>query len=161
MARSRGSGRVRYRLQISTYGSNSYSTIITIGPSITGLRGTQLTGSINYTLVTWLFMFLGFTINLHASFRKLNYTRTQRGLPRPWWIVTARRQRTDLPPSATSASAGCRSGILSSSSPRPPQSRTQLLPGQARGGSVLLALFVGSLLSCRSLFSGLLLSREV
>jgi hypothetical protein len=27
-------------------------TIITIGPSITGLRGTQLTGSINYTLVT-------------------------------------------------------------------------------------------------------------
>jgi hypothetical protein len=29
------------------------STIITIGPSLTGLRGTQLAGSINYTLVTW------------------------------------------------------------------------------------------------------------
>jgi hypothetical protein len=52
MARSRGSGRVRYRLQISTYGNNSYSTIITIGPSTTGLRGTQLTGSIIYTLVS-------------------------------------------------------------------------------------------------------------
>jgi hypothetical protein len=52
MTRSRGSGRVRYRLHTSTYGNNSYSTIITIGPSLTGLRGTRLTGSINYTLVT-------------------------------------------------------------------------------------------------------------
>jgi hypothetical protein len=52
MARSRGSGRVRYRLQVSTYGDNSYSTIITIEPNLTGLRGTQLTGSTSYTLVT-------------------------------------------------------------------------------------------------------------
>jgi hypothetical protein len=52
MARSRGSGRVRYRLQISTYGNNSYSTMITIGPNTTGLRGTQLTSSISYTLVS-------------------------------------------------------------------------------------------------------------
>jgi hypothetical protein len=51
VARSRGSGRVRYRLQLSTYGINSYSTIITIGPSLSGLRGIQLTGFINYTLV--------------------------------------------------------------------------------------------------------------
>jgi hypothetical protein len=52
VARSQGSGRVRYRLHISTYGNDSYSTIITIGPSLMGLRGTQLTGSIIYTLVT-------------------------------------------------------------------------------------------------------------
>jgi hypothetical protein len=32
---------------------NSYSTIITIGPSLTGLRGTQPTGSINYTHVNY------------------------------------------------------------------------------------------------------------
>jgi hypothetical protein len=40
------------QITISTYGKNSYSTIITIGPSLSGLRGTQLAGSINYTLVT-------------------------------------------------------------------------------------------------------------
>jgi hypothetical protein len=51
MARPRGSGRVRYRLHISIYGRNSYSTIITIGPSLTGLRGTQPMGSISYTHV--------------------------------------------------------------------------------------------------------------
>jgi hypothetical protein len=29
-----------------------HSTMITLGPSLTGLRGTQVTGSIIYTLVT-------------------------------------------------------------------------------------------------------------
>jgi hypothetical protein len=29
------------------------STIITIGPSLTGLRGTQLAGSISYTLISY------------------------------------------------------------------------------------------------------------
>jgi hypothetical protein len=52
MARSRGSGRVRYRLQYRYTVRTRISTIITIGPSYTGLRGTQLTGSISYTLVT-------------------------------------------------------------------------------------------------------------
>jgi hypothetical protein len=42
------------QITISTYGKNSYSTTITIGPSLMGLRGTQLTGSINYTLVSYL-----------------------------------------------------------------------------------------------------------
>ena len=40
------------QITISTYDMNSYSTIITIGPSLTGLRGTQLAGSIIYTLVS-------------------------------------------------------------------------------------------------------------
>jgi hypothetical protein len=51
VARSRGSGRVRYRLQYRHTVRTRISTIITIGPSLTGLRGTQLTGSISYTLV--------------------------------------------------------------------------------------------------------------
>jgi hypothetical protein len=39
------------QITISTYGKNLFSTIITIGPSLLGLRGAQLAGSINYTLV--------------------------------------------------------------------------------------------------------------
>jgi hypothetical protein len=39
------------QITISTYDMNSYLTSITIGPSIMGLRGTQLTGSIIYTLI--------------------------------------------------------------------------------------------------------------
>jgi hypothetical protein len=46
--------RVRYRLQYRHTVKTSISTIITIGPSLTGLKGTQLTGSIIYTLVTTL-----------------------------------------------------------------------------------------------------------
>jgi hypothetical protein len=53
MARSRGSGGIRHRLQYRHTVRTRISTSITIGPSITGLRGTQLTGSIIYTLVTW------------------------------------------------------------------------------------------------------------
>jgi hypothetical protein len=52
MARSRGSGRVRYRLQYQHTVRTHISTIITFGPSLTGLRGTQLMGSISYTLVS-------------------------------------------------------------------------------------------------------------
>jgi hypothetical protein len=51
VARSRGSCRVRYRLQHRHTVRTHISTIITIGPSLTGLRGTQLAGSIIYTLV--------------------------------------------------------------------------------------------------------------
>jgi hypothetical protein len=51
VARSRGSGRVRYRLQYRHTIRTRISTSITIGPSLTGFRGTQLTGSIIYTLV--------------------------------------------------------------------------------------------------------------
>jgi hypothetical protein len=51
MARSRGSGGIRYRLQYRHTTWTRISTSITIGPSQTGLRGTQLTGSIIYTLV--------------------------------------------------------------------------------------------------------------
>jgi hypothetical protein len=53
VARSRGSGRVRYRLQYRHTVRTHISTSITIGPSLTGLRGTQLTGSIIYTLVIY------------------------------------------------------------------------------------------------------------
>jgi hypothetical protein len=52
VARSRGSGGIRYRLQSRHTVRTRISTIITIGPSLTGPRGTQLTGSIIYTLVT-------------------------------------------------------------------------------------------------------------
>jgi hypothetical protein len=52
MARSRGSGRVRYRLQYRHTVRTRILTIITIGPNLTGLRGTRQTGSINYTLVS-------------------------------------------------------------------------------------------------------------
>jgi hypothetical protein len=52
MARSRGSGGIRYRLQYWHMVRTRISIIITIGPSLTGLRGTQLAGSISYTLVT-------------------------------------------------------------------------------------------------------------
>jgi hypothetical protein len=52
VARSRGLGRIRYRLQYRYTVRTRISTSITIGPSLTGLRGTQLTGSIIYTLVT-------------------------------------------------------------------------------------------------------------
>jgi hypothetical protein len=51
MARSRESGGIRYRLQYRHTVRTRISTIITTGPSLTGLRGTQLTGSIIYTLV--------------------------------------------------------------------------------------------------------------
>jgi hypothetical protein len=51
MARSRGSGGIRHRLQYRHTVRTRISTSITIGPSLTGLRGTQLTGSIIYTLV--------------------------------------------------------------------------------------------------------------
>jgi hypothetical protein len=52
MARSRGSGGIRHRLQYRHMVRTRISTSITIGPSLTGLRGTQLTGSIIYTLVS-------------------------------------------------------------------------------------------------------------
>jgi hypothetical protein len=51
VARSGGSGRVRYRLQYRHTVRTRISTIITIGISLTGLRGTQLVNSIRYTLV--------------------------------------------------------------------------------------------------------------
>jgi hypothetical protein len=51
VARSQGSGGIRYRLQYRHITWTRISTSITIGPSLTGLRGTQLTGSIIYTLV--------------------------------------------------------------------------------------------------------------
>jgi hypothetical protein len=53
MARSRGSGGIRHRLQYRHTVRTRILTSITIGPSLTGLRGTQLTGSIIYTLVSW------------------------------------------------------------------------------------------------------------
>jgi hypothetical protein len=52
VARSRGLGRFRYRLQYRRMVRTRISTIITIGPSLTGLRGTQLMGSIIYTLIS-------------------------------------------------------------------------------------------------------------
>jgi hypothetical protein len=52
MARSRGSGGIRYRLQYRHTTRTRISTSIIVGPSLTGLRGTQLTGSIIYTLVS-------------------------------------------------------------------------------------------------------------
>jgi hypothetical protein len=51
VARSQGSGGIRYRLQYRYTTRTRISTNITIGPSLTGIRGTQLTGSIIYTLV--------------------------------------------------------------------------------------------------------------
>jgi hypothetical protein len=45
-------GWVLIQITISTYGRDSYSAVITIGPNYTGLRGTQLMGSIIYTLVS-------------------------------------------------------------------------------------------------------------
>jgi hypothetical protein len=53
VARSQGSGRVRYRLQYRHTVRTHILTSITIGPSLTGLRGTQLTGSIIYTLASY------------------------------------------------------------------------------------------------------------
>jgi hypothetical protein len=52
MVRSRGSGGIRYRLQYRYTVRTRISIIITIGPSLTGLRGTQLASSISYTLVS-------------------------------------------------------------------------------------------------------------
>jgi hypothetical protein len=52
MARFRGSGGIRYRLQYRHTTWTHILTSITIGPSLTGLRGTQLMGSIIYTLVS-------------------------------------------------------------------------------------------------------------
>jgi hypothetical protein len=52
VARSQGSGGIRYRLQYRYTTWTHISTSITIGPSLTGLRGTQLSGSIIYTLVS-------------------------------------------------------------------------------------------------------------
>jgi hypothetical protein len=51
MARSQGTGRVRYILQCPYTTWTRTSTTIILGPSLTGLRGTQVTGSISYTLV--------------------------------------------------------------------------------------------------------------
>jgi hypothetical protein len=42
-------------ITISTYNMNSYLDL-TLGPSLMGLRGTQPTGSIIYTLVTYLIL---------------------------------------------------------------------------------------------------------
>jgi hypothetical protein len=52
VARSQGSGGIRYRLQYRHTTWTRISTSVTIGPSLTGLRGTQLTDSIIYTLVS-------------------------------------------------------------------------------------------------------------
>jgi hypothetical protein len=49
---SQGSGGVRHRLQYRYTTWTRISTSITHGPSLMGLRGTQLTGSIIYTLVS-------------------------------------------------------------------------------------------------------------
>jgi hypothetical protein len=84
VARSRGSGRVQYRLQISTYGNNSYSTIITIGPSITGLRGTQLMGSINYTLVSGRTQVSSGRINPEGSRFTIAHTLAETRIPRSY-----------------------------------------------------------------------------
>jgi hypothetical protein len=53
MARAQGSGGIRHRLQNRHTVRTHISTSITIRPSFTGLRGTQLTGSIIYTLVSY------------------------------------------------------------------------------------------------------------
>jgi hypothetical protein len=45
-------GGIRHRLQYRYMTWTRISTRITLGPSLTGLRGTQLTGSIIYTLVS-------------------------------------------------------------------------------------------------------------
>jgi hypothetical protein len=50
-ARSQGTWVVRYILQHRYTTWTRISTRITLGPSLTGLRGTQVTGSIIYTLV--------------------------------------------------------------------------------------------------------------
>jgi hypothetical protein len=52
VARSRGSGGIRYRLQYRQTTWTRILTSITIGPSLTGLRGTQLMSPIIYTLVS-------------------------------------------------------------------------------------------------------------
>jgi hypothetical protein len=52
MARSRGSGGIRHRLQYRHTTWTRFLTSITIGLSLTGLRGTQLMGSIIHTLVS-------------------------------------------------------------------------------------------------------------
>jgi hypothetical protein len=50
--RSQGTGGVRYILQHRYTTWTRISTMITLGPSLTGLRDTQVTGSIIYTLVS-------------------------------------------------------------------------------------------------------------
>jgi hypothetical protein len=52
MAKSQGSGGIRYRLQYRHTIWTRILTSITVRPNLTGLRGTQLTGSIIYTLVS-------------------------------------------------------------------------------------------------------------
>jgi hypothetical protein len=52
VARSQGAGGIRYRLQYRYTTWTRILTNITIGLSLTILRGTQLTGSIIYTLVS-------------------------------------------------------------------------------------------------------------
>jgi hypothetical protein len=52
VARSQGLGGIRYRLQYRHTIWTHISTSVTIGPRLTGLRGTHLTGSIIYTLVS-------------------------------------------------------------------------------------------------------------
>jgi hypothetical protein len=52
MARSQGSGGIQYRLKYRHTIWTRILTNVTIGPSLTGLRSTQLSGSIIYTLVS-------------------------------------------------------------------------------------------------------------
>jgi hypothetical protein len=108
MARSQGLGRVRYRLQVSTYGDNSYLTIITIGPSLTGPRGTQLTGSTSYTLVTYQ-KNLGDHLNFSTSYQymckttqvlgKVPCQQNERGKPQ---LPKPKFSSSSLPPSPPS-----------------------------------------------------------
>jgi hypothetical protein len=48
------SGQVQYKLQCPYMISTRISTMPMIGPTLTGLRGTKITGSVSYTLVTHL-----------------------------------------------------------------------------------------------------------
>jgi hypothetical protein len=52
VARSQGTGGIRYVLQYRYTTRTRISTWITLEPNVAGLRGTQLAGSVIYTLVT-------------------------------------------------------------------------------------------------------------
>jgi hypothetical protein len=52
VARSQGTGRVQYILQCPYTTLTRILTMTIIGPNLMGLRGTQITGSISYTLVS-------------------------------------------------------------------------------------------------------------
>jgi hypothetical protein len=69
VARSQGSGGIRYRLQYRHTTWTHILTSITIGPILTGLRGTQLMGSIIYTLVSspWDSTRIADELNLRSS----------------------------------------------------------------------------------------------